>query len=212
MHNTKILIPAREGSKGFPFKNRELFDYTAKIIPEEMRKNVYVSTDDDVIKDKASLYNFNIIHRPGDLSTDESSLKDVMIHFRDVENIGDDEDIMLLFLTYPDRTWEDVTKIYNHYLEKNGTSLICCEEVKEHPYLCFYEKEEEKAELIVNHDLYRRQDYPKCFRHCMFFSCYKSSVIDKLHDLLFEENTIFYKLNKIKLDVDYEEDYLKWKK
>ena len=36
----RIVIPAREGSKGLPHKNRKLFKYTADIIPEELRSKL----------------------------------------------------------------------------------------------------------------------------------------------------------------------------
>ena len=41
----------------------------------------------------------------------------------------------------------------------------------------------------------------------MYVGCYKVPVIDNLHDLLVEKETIFYKLETTKIDVDYEEDY-----
>ena len=85
---------------------------------------------------------------------------------------------------------------------------MCCEEVKEHPYLCFLNKGNNKAELLIKHNKYRRQDYPNCFRLSMFVACYNVNVIDKLHDLMFEEKTYFYKLEKHKVDVDYLEQFL----
>ena len=209
-HNCYILIPARKGSKGLPFKNRKLFDYTANIIPEELRNKVFVSTDDNFIKDRTKYFNFNVIDRPDSISTDETSMKEVLEHFIETENILDSSVIILLFLTYPDRTWDNVKDIYSYFLNKKTTSLICCEEVKTHPYLCFYEKENGKAEQLINHNLYRRQDYPKCVIQSFFFSCYRVSIINELHDLLFEKDTIFYKLNNNKIDIDYKEDYLKW--
>ena len=205
-----FLIPARKGSKGFPFKNRRLFDRTATTIPKEISSKVYVSTDDKEIKQMAAANNFNVVDRPSGLACDETSLKDVMKHFVEKQLIPDNSTIILLFLTYPQRTWEDIEQIYDYYRDSSATSLICAEPVNEHPYLCFYDIQGGKAELVVNHDLYRRQDYPECFKHSMFFACYKTAIIDNLHDLLFEKDTIFYKLENKKIDVDYKEDYIKW--
>ena len=205
-----FLIPARKGSKGFPLKNRRLFNRTAETIPKELSSRVYVSTDDEEIKQMAISNNFNVIDRPSGLACDKTSLKDVLEHFVEKQFIPSDSTIILLFLTYPQRTWHDIEQIYDYYKERSATSLICAEPVSEHPYLCFYNMEDDKAELVVKHDFYRRQDYPECFKHSMFFACYRPSVINKLHDLLFEKDTVFYKLNNKMIDVDYKEDYTKW--
>ena len=42
----------------------------------------------------------------------------------------------------------------------------------------------------------------------MFVACYKVDMVDQLHDLMFEENTYFYKLEKHKVDVDYLDQFL----
>ena len=206
--DTVFLIPARKNSKGFPFKNRKLFLSTASSIPQELKGNVYVSTDDSYIKKLSNEAGFNTIDRPPELAEDTSSLKDVLLHFRSNVKISKDCDIILLFLTYPERTWQDIENIFSVYKKSNKKSLICCEEVEEHPYLCFlHDEENNSAELLIKHDKYRRQDYPPVVRQSMFFACYKSFVLDDLHDLLFEKTTLFYKLKNKKVDVDYEKDY-----
>ena len=204
--NCYFLIPARKGSKGFPFKNRVLFEHTVKIIPEEYRNLLYVSTNDEFIKEKADSLNIKVIARPEEIAQDTTSMKAVMRHFVDSQNISCDATIIMLYLTYPERTWADIQKIYNYYCGRNEKSLLCCEDIIEHPYLAFYEKEHQKATLVVDHPLYRRQDYPHCVRLSMFVACYKVDIIDELHDLMFESNSIFYKLNHHKIDVDRDAD------
>ena len=204
-----FLIPARKGSKGLPFKNRKLLDYTVGIIPEEYLHRVYISTDDSTIKQRALELKVNCIDRPAHLARDETSMKDVVHHFIETKNIACDETIVLLYLTYPERTWEDVETICAHFSSRKERSLICCEEVEEHPYLCFYEKDKDKATPIVDHLFYRRQDYPQCVRMSLFVGCYKADIVKNLHDLMFNEDTIFYKLKQHKVDVDYEEDYIR---
>jgi CMP-N-acetylneuraminic acid synthetase len=205
--NCYFLIPAREGSKGFPHKNRKLFDYTAQTLPKHMVDRVYVTTDDYVVKQKAKEYNFHIVDRPLSLAGDSASLKPVLQHFVQSQDIDGNSLIVLLFLTYPQRSWEDIEKIINFFETSGANSLICAEEVKEHPYLCFYDLGNHKGQLVIDHKFYRRQDYPKCFKQSMYVGCYRASVIDDLHDLLVEKETIFYKLETTKIDVDYEEDY-----
>jgi CMP-N,N'-diacetyllegionaminic acid synthase len=206
INNCCFFIPAREGSKGVQFKNRKLFSYTIDSIPEQYRNLVYISTDDDVIKKQAIDFNINVVDRPKELATDTSSVKDVMEHFIKTEDISPNTNIILLYLTYPERTWEDILKIYELFLNKNAKSLVCAEDVEKHPYLCFYELDDMKGKFIVNHSLYRRQDYPKCIKISLFVACYKANVVNKLHDLLVEDDTLFYKLSKNKLDIDLETD------
>ena len=206
--DTVFLIPARKNSKGFPFKNRKLFLSTASSIPQELKGNVYVSTDDSYIKKLSNEAGFNTIDRPPELAEDTSSLKEVLLHFRSNVKISKNCDIILLFLTYPERTWQDIENIFSIYKKSNKKSLICCEKVKEHPYLCFlHDKTNNTAELLIKHDKYRRQDYPPVVRQSMFFSCYNESILNQLHDLLFEKDTFFYVLDETKVDIDYEKDY-----
>ena len=44
--NTFFVIPARRNSKGFPFKNRKLLDYTINEIPIELHEKTIISTDE----------------------------------------------------------------------------------------------------------------------------------------------------------------------
>jgi CMP-N,N'-diacetyllegionaminic acid synthase len=208
VENCYYLIPARKGSKGFPLKNRKLFEYTAKTFPEHMKDRLYVSTDDEFIKEAAKEFNINVINRPEELAQDDTSMKDVVLHFKDSLQIESNCDIVLLYLTYPQRTWADIVKIYEYFSNRQEKSLVCCEDVKEHPYLCFHLQDSQKADLLIDHSLYRRQDYPKCVKMSMFVACYEASIIEELHDLMFESNTIFYKLQQHKVDVDYLEQFL----
>ena len=87
LKNVVFLIPARRNSKGFKFKNRELIDFTLNSIPKEYLSKVYISTDDEELKIKSKKVNINIIDRPVELAQDKTTMKDVLQHFIDVENI-----------------------------------------------------------------------------------------------------------------------------
>ena len=212
INNVYFLIPARKGSKGLPFKNRILFNDTISTIPIQYYERVFVSTDDEVIKERSLELGLNVIDRPEKFSNDKASVKDVMLHFIDVGRVPPESDVILLYLTYPERTWEDIMKIYGVFREHNGLSLICADEVEQHPYLCFYERENLKGEMIIKHNLYRRQDYPKCFKQSMFVGCYKVNEIVNVNDLLINEKTIYFKLTNKKVDVDTNKDLKKIKR
>lgn len=209
-NNTKInfLIPARKGSKGFKFKNRILFEKTASIFPKntEIIENIYVSSDDEEIKKMTMLKNFKFVDRNPLLASDTASIKDVVIEFIEKEKINKNEIIVLLFLTYPDRTWQDVEDILKCFISSNKKSLQCLEPVETHPYLTVLKQNNEYIPLI-EHNLYRRQDYPEVFKTSMFFSCFYASEIENLNDLMYNKNTYFYHLKEITKDIDYEEQF-----
>jgi CMP-N,N'-diacetyllegionaminic acid synthase len=210
----KIIIPARFGSKGFPLKNRELFKYTADIIPKSRVKDVWVTTDDDIIKLTAEEYKFNVVSRPAELATDTASIRDVMLHA--VESIGTStyDHITMLYLTYPQRTWQHVLNAYRFFVKHHDigitNSLLCRKEVQVSPYL-YLEESGAKGlfgKQLKDHDLYRRQDYPVCFEISHFISIFTSGELYKLNNNLYNGSTVFYKIPDM-IDVDYRTDLKK---
>jgi len=94
VQNIAILIPARGGSKGIPKKNLQ----TVGGIPlisravlaaqaSAVSKDVYVTTDDQEIASAAASSGAKIITRPAELSTDESSTEDAVLHFLETMHI-----------------------------------------------------------------------------------------------------------------------------
>lgn len=206
----KIIIPARLGSKGFPLKNRHLFKSTADSIPSRLSDEVWVTSDDEEILKMASQYGFNRIERPAFLSQDETSIKDVLSHALELIPHGPNEEIIMLYLTYPQRVWNDILQayyFYTGYCQENklgAASLLCKKEVKSHPYLCMFE-DGLGGKQIINHDLYRRQDYPKCFEISHFISIIRSNRLEELNSNLYSESTVFYQIGD-PVDVDYLND------
>lgn len=203
----KIIIPARKGSKGLPFKNRQLFQHTANIIPKEFYENVWVTTDDEEIIKSAREYTFNIIHRPAELAEDETSTRDAIFHAIEKIGVPLDEPIILLYLTYPERTWshveEAISLFIKHYSLGLCDSLLCRKEIKTHPYLYMYERGVNGmfGEQIVRHDEYRRQSYPPCFEISHYLSIFTSRSINKLNRNLYSEDTLFFRIPDV-IDVD----------
>lgn len=199
-----IIIPARKGSKGFPFKNRILCEKTFVSIPHEFKGSVNVSTDDDSIKEIASNnYGFNVIHRPDGLSTDHSSIKDVLMHAIKECDIKDDEIILMLYLTYPDRRWFLIEKAMEYFKTKKAKSMLCKMKVLTDPYLCI----DKNGNKVIDHCLYRRQDYPEVYEmsHCIFMAY--AGEIKNLDNNLYGCNTEFFKIDRT-TDVDYFGDML----
>ena len=200
-----FVIPARRDSKGLPFKNRKLLDYTVNNIPIELHEKTIVTTNDEKIIEKLSVTSINVLKRDELLCLDDISIKDVMLDVVKKFQMKPNDTMVMLFLTYPDRKFSDIKKILDYYFERKIKTLTCCIEPKTHPYLVLYKKEEQKGEQVVKHDLYRRQDYPECFEIRHFVCIFQVEEIQKLNNNMYNESTVFYKINN-DIDVDYEND------
>lgn len=202
----KIVIPARRGSKGVPFKNRILLEHTLNIIPDSLKGDVIISTDDDFIIEKAKEYKVKAVRRSDKLSSDEASVKDVLINLIKNENISCQQTIIMLYLTYPERTWEEVESILSFFNDNDAKSVLCKKEVKTHPHMCMFEAADGlRGEQVVRHNLYRRQDYPKCFEISHYMCAIKASEVNNLNKNLYNEDTFFYQIED-KIDIDYKKD------
>jgi CMP-N-acetylneuraminic acid synthetase len=205
----KIIIPARFGSKGLPLKNRQLFDKTAITIPPELANSVWVTTDDIEIIRMARDHNFNVILRPEHLAEDTTSTKETLIHAIGAAEIKSEELVLVLYLTYPQRTWEEVLAAKGWFLQNTGDNLVysmlCKQETQTHPYLCMHEEEGHFGSQIVEHDLYRRQDYPKCFELSHYIILFKAGNINALNNNMYNRFTLFYPIDRV-IDVDTQND------
>jgi CMP-N-acetylneuraminic acid synthetase len=199
-----ILIPARRNSKGLKFKNRRLFDFTVSEIPEEYLKKTYVSTDDEEIKARA-LKICNVHDRTTAVSNDAASTLSLVKQFKRDFSLTRDEIVVMLYLTYPERAFNEVLDAVRFFEENNLKSLLCKKETKVSPYLQMYELQNGKGKQIIEHDLYRRQDYPKTFEISHYISIFKVSEIKNLNNNLYNRDTHFYEIEE-KIDVDSKED------
>ena len=203
--NPFFVIPARRDSKGLPFKNRKLLDYTINNIPIELHEKTIVTTNDEEIIEKLSNTNINLLRRNERLCLDDISIKDVMLDVVKKFQMKSNDTIVMLYLTSPDRKFSDIKKILGYYYERKIKTLTCCVEPKTHPYLVLFKKENQKGEQVVKHDLYRRQDYPECFEIRHFVCIFQVDEIQKLNSNMYNESTIFYKIDS-DIDVDHEND------
>lgn len=201
----RIIIPARAGSKGMPFKNRKLFKYTADTIPDIMKHKTYVVTDDEEIKFMAIEAGFKALHRPEGLSQDETSTKSVMryaLEKLDVKN----ETIIMLYLTYPERTWQDVNDAVALFKCNDISSLLCKKPLKTSPFLMLKSEPGNRGSQLFYHNLYRRQDYPECFEISHFIAMFNSSELNKLNNNLYNNDTYFMEISEKTIDVDEKKD------
>ena len=101
--STYFIIPARKNSKGFKFKNRFLFEK----LPQELKnESVIVTSDDEVIREiNNQSYQFDFIKRPDHLSLDTTSIKPVLQHVVEAKKLSEEDTLVVLYLTYPERTF-----------------------------------------------------------------------------------------------------------
>lgn len=204
-----ILIPARRNSKGLKFKNRRLFDFTIAEIPQDYLPKTYVSTDDEEIREKA-LQLCNVHDRTEEVSGDTASTLSLVKQFKKDFSLTNDEIVVMLYLTYPERTFAEVLDAARFFEENNLKSMLCKKETKVSPYLQMFDLGNGKGKQIIEHNLYRRQDYPKTFEISHYISIFRVSEIENLNNNLYNRDTHFYEI-KEKIDVDSKEDLERFK-
>lgn len=201
-----IIIPARAGSKGWARKNVTLFDHTAQIIPTEYKSKVIVSTNDDTISAMADSYNFMQHSRKDEHAGDRASIKSTL---QDIVQQGDyrTTDIIIgLYLTYPSRTWYDVTSMYNEFVSTRATSMLCSQPVLTHPYLTMYPAANKTGTQVIQHNKYQRQQYPEIFEISHYMFMFRVGELKKLNANLYNNDTKYYPIERV-IDVDSEKDY-----
>ena len=136
---TWFVIPARCGSKGLPYKNRDLVPRTFSLMSEIGCKDsgVIFTSDDKLLLDKASELNFNCRNRPPRISNDSASMKDVLIDVADFFKLDSKDTLVCLYPTYPQRTKEDIAQFLNFFNKNDLSSALCKKEAKTHPYMCY---------------------------------------------------------------------------
>lgn len=168
--NIISIIPARGGSKGIPRKNIKLLNGKPLISYSIDASNscsliddTYVSTEDAEISEISKGNNAEVIERPDELASDDSSSIDVILHVLDyLENRDELPDLFVLLQpTSPLRTSEDIEASINSFLESDCDSLVSVCEL-DHRSLLNFSLEEGFLVQNNNESLFnsRRQDIP----------------------------------------------------
>ncbi len=208
--NILIVIPARGGSKGIPYKNvkelngRPLIYYTIDIARQiTSDDNIYVSTDNDNIIKVVEKYGLSIpFKRPEELATDCAGASDVVLHALSFyESINRKVDVIILLQpTSPFRRELDVKemiKLYNPSIDM----VVSVKEAVSNPYYNSFEENKDGSLIISKGDgkFERRQDAPKTweFNGSIYiinpnslrqkgmsgFTCVKKYVMDDYHSV-----------------------------
>lgn len=171
-----VIIPARGGSKGIPYKNikplqgKPLIYYTidaARCIADDA--HICISTDDDKIIKTVEDYGIDVpFKRPASLATDTTGTHEVLLHALNYyEQRGELIDVVVLLqATSPFRTGkhvEEALKLYRADIDM----VVSVKETDSNPYyVCFEENKEGFLHVSKGNGSYtRRQDCPSVYEY-----------------------------------------------
>jgi len=211
------FIPARKGSAGFPEKNRLFFDRTAQFIQStNLFDEVIVSTNDEIIKEKAMAANLSIHHRNVYLSGPEISIRQVAENMIEEMKIGDNDYIWLFFIPFLYHNVDDFAKTKKLVKSKNIISLCSFIQAKSHPYDCWaFDQDKGKLTRYIDNDVFRRQDKPLAWEHYHYLACFQAKIVSSLnHELIYQDTYPVFldeETTKKLVEIDCPQDYEKWK-
>lgn len=219
-NKTIAIIPARGGSKRLPEKNIKLLDglpliahsVLFAIANADIIDDIYVSTDDEKIKEIALQYGAKVIDRPAELSGDfeptVSALKHVL---STVETVGN---VILLQATNPLRPANLLKEAFGVFQNNNCDSLFTV--TKNHQK---FGKIVNEKFIPFNYEIGQRsQDLePLYFENGLLYIS-KAKLI--LENIIISENAFPLQVNHpfatvdidVQEDFDYAEYILKYKK
>ncbi len=174
------IITARGGSKGLPRKN--VLDLAGKpliahsidaALQSGVFAAVYVSTEDDEIKQVARAYGARIIDRPVELATDGASSLDVIAHTLDTLHAQGEQHshFMLLQPTSPLRTAAHIQQAWAQYRDAGATqaqgSLVSVTREAHTPYKQLIKNADGQVQPLMGnwaHLTMPRQQLPDTYR------------------------------------------------
>lgn len=211
------VIPARKGSVGLPRKNQMFFDRTADFIDTlPWFSGVIVSTDDEVVKEKAHARGYRVHDRPEPLAGPAVPIKAVFEDLIDSLKLGSEEILWLFYipLLYRDRIhFEEARAI----IEKGQKGSLCSFiKAQIHPFYCWrFNEADQILEQYVPNEVFRRQDLPPAWVLYHYVCCFKADEISNLDKELIGPKTVPMFLDdqtaaKL-IELDTPEDLERWK-
>lgn len=174
MSETLVVIPARGGSKGIPYKNIKLLggkpliqysiDLAREIANDEL---ICVTTDDQKIIEVCESLNLHVpFVRPAELSTDAAGSYEVLLHALDFYTKQGKiiDKIILLQPTSPFRTIQQLKDALAMWKE-DSELIISVKKTKANPYYLLMEENEEGFLEISKKagNIAQRQSAPNVF-------------------------------------------------
>jgi len=211
------FIPAREGSIGFKHKNRLFFNHAANFLDQiTWLDQILVSSDDNVVLDRARSRDYAIHERSNELSGPNISIKSVLENVINEMALSLNAYIWLFYLPILYKNRNDF-KGAKSIIEKSNIDSICSFiKARTHPYNCWrYDKLSKKLLQYIPNDVFCRQDLETAWMHYHYICAFRAGCIDSLNsELLCAETMPIFLDDKTAdclIEVDTPEDYEKWK-
>ena len=212
------IIPARKGSKGLPYKNRMFFDYSADFIDsEKIWDRVVVSSNDEVIEQKAKEKGYEFHLRREELAGDTISIKDVFCEVVKDFSLDSKDILWVISLPVVYKNPRDFRKAKAIIEKGNYRSLCGFISAKSHPFYCWsFNKKHETLTQYIDNDIYRRQDLPPAFTPHNYLQCMRVKELGKLNSEMLNSKTFPFFLSKETeknlIEIDTPEELKEWKK
>ena len=216
--STLVVIPARGGSKGIPGKNMKDFGGQPLIkysidLAKSIAKNtdICTSSDDSEIIDFCKSQGLDVpFVRPSELSSDNSSMSDVLIHviryYENERNISYDN-IILLQPTSPFRTTNQILEAQDLYDEKCDM-IASVSPFSPNPYFVgVIDSENGFSKKLLPTNYIRRQDCPTAyaFNGAIYIINVKSLKNKGMQK--FDRIRLYIMKGNSSVDLDTEEDW-----
>lgn len=211
------VIPARAGSVGVPGKNQMFFDETSNFINEiSWFDKILVSTEDDVIKEKAKAQNYTVHDRPESLAGSAVSIKSVFEDLIHSLEIPGNVVLWLFYIPVLFKRHSDFSEAKLIIEQCDVKSLCTFTPAKTHPYNTWLHDSETKTmEKYIDNDFFRRQDMPPAWMHYHYVCCFKADELPYLNSELLNKKThpLFLSDNDADnlIEIDTPEDLERWK-
>jgi N-acylneuraminate cytidylyltransferase len=208
---TIAIIPARAGSKRLPHKNSLLLKgipLIAHSIIYALNNNtiidaVFVSTDDEKIKEIALKYGAQVIERPTELSGDLEPTVSALKHCLESINDASIENVILLQPTNPLRPLNLLREAYQDYNENCYDSLFTVTRNNQK-----FGKIENNKFVPFNYEIGQRsQDLEPIYFENGLLYISKAKII--FQDRIITKNVFPYEMNHVfsNVDIDTQEDF-----
>lgn len=213
------IIPARGGSKGLPGKNirdlagKPLIAYSIEAAKKcSMISDVFVTTDDKDISAASGKYGAQIIDRPAQLATDNSSTYDAVRHALDhLKSNGKTYDyFVLLQPTSPLRNETHIQKCLEQFFSSGAGCAISVCEAEHSPYKAFKLNEKTLVPFVDEKFLdMPRQDLPPVYRQNGAIYVMKcSDFINKTRNFYLAPAMAYIMPAEHSIDIDTSEDFI----
>lgn len=208
MNKVAILIPARGGSKRVHrknlrlLKNKPLISYTIDASLKSQIGDVYVSTEDKVIKKVAIGCGAKVIDRPSVLAGDKVPLVDVVNHF--LKKIKCDT-IIMCEATNPFIHDVDIKNAFDKFLRTKCDSMVTLQNRK----LFFWEKIDDDFAKPIGFNPATRpftQQYEGWYSEDVDLTISKVDAFEKTNSML-SGKIGYYIVPHISIDIDNEIDF-----